>query len=144
MPQIVENSILKGLLQVGERLRDHMHTEAPYRTGDLKASHTVQEVGPLSVAVGTNLVYAKWVHEGTGIYGPRKVRITPTKKKALYWPGARHPVKSVAGQKANPYMERALELVYPEVPDILSDPLLEGIAEEIQKSLKNITIEVRV
>jgi hypothetical protein len=58
--------------------------------------------------VGTNLPYAKYVHEGTGLYGPNGARIVPKTKKALYWPGADHPVKSVAGQQKQPFMKWGL------------------------------------
>ncbi len=77
--------------------------------------------------------YAQYVHEGTGIHGPHKTRIVSTKKtvvspknakalfwpgakhpvmfvattKPLFWPGAKHPVHSTQGMKANPFLERA-------------------------------------
>ena len=44
------------------------------------------------VRVGTNVVYAA-IHQFGGETGPRVIR--PKNKKALFWPGARHPVKSV-------------------------------------------------
>jgi hypothetical protein len=50
--------------------------------------------------------YARFVE-----YGTLPHTILPKDKKALYWPGAAHPVRSVAhpGSKANPYMERIVE-----------------------------------
>jgi len=53
--------------------------------------------------------YAGYVHEGTGLYGPRKTLIRPKNKKALYWPGASHPVRSVRGMKPNPFLTKAAE-----------------------------------
>jgi len=44
------------------------------------------------------------VEQGTGLFGPRGHVIVPTKKKALFWPGARHPVASVKGQRAQPFI----------------------------------------
>ena len=44
------------------------------------------------VEVGTNVVYAA-IHQLGGRTPPRVIR--PKNKRALYWPGARHPVKSV-------------------------------------------------
>ena len=44
------------------------------------------------VVVGTNVVYAA-IHQFGGKTPPRVIR--PRTKKALYWPGARHPVRSV-------------------------------------------------
>ncbi len=41
--------------------------------------------------------YGLWLEKGTGIHGPagRMFAIKPKFKKALFWPGAKHPVKSV-------------------------------------------------
>ncbi len=38
-----------------------------------------------------------WLEVGTGLHGPYKQAfiIRPTEKKALFWPGAAHPVKAV-------------------------------------------------
>jgi hypothetical protein len=47
--------------------------------------------------VGTNLDYALWVHEGTGIYAGRGY-ITPKRGKFLSWP-----VKNNSGQGARRY-----------------------------------------
>jgi hypothetical protein len=33
--------------------------------------------------------------------------IFPTEKKALFWPGAQHPVRSVRGQKGKPFLRDA-------------------------------------
>lgn len=44
------------------------------------------------VLVGTNKVYAA-IHQFGGRIGARVIR--PVRGKALYWPGARHPVKKV-------------------------------------------------
>lgn len=55
--------------------------------------------------VGTNLKYAKAVHDGSP---PHIIRAK--KAKALFWPGARHPVRSVRhpGTKAQPFLADAL------------------------------------
>ena len=72
-----------------------------FRTGRLINSLTIN--GPDSVTnltsggieVGTNLPYAAWNQQGTGIYGARGTRIFPTTKKALAFNG--FVVKSIAG-----------------------------------------------
>ena len=50
-----------------------------------------------------------YVRYGTGVYGPRGERIRPTTKKALFWPGADHPVPSVAGMRPNDFVQPALD-----------------------------------
>lgn len=65
------------------------------------------------ITLPENVPHAKWVHNGTGIYGPTGLRITPKKanyfvfySRSRWWK-----LDSVAGQKANPYLERAFEHV---------------------------------
>lgn len=63
------------------------------------------------VRVGTNKKYARWVHDGTGIYGPHRRRITPTTKKALAFRGRngrRVVVRSVRGMEKNEFLKDAL------------------------------------
>lgn len=67
--------IIKTLVETG-RLRDSITYKA-----DSKA-----------VLVGTNVKYAA-IHQFGGSTPPRK--IVAKNKKALFWPGAKHPVKSV-------------------------------------------------
>lgn len=70
-----EGRIQKTLVSTG-RLRDSITYKADSKT----------------VLVGTNVQYAA-IHQFGGSTAPRK--IVPKNKKALYWPGAKHPVKSV-------------------------------------------------
>lgn len=63
-----------------------------------------------------------------GLYvtgGTRAHVIAPRDKKALFWPGARHPVREVhhPGTKPNPFMQRALDKVGPEIDQIIVDQL---------------------
>ena len=60
-------------------------------SGRLRASIT-HRAGRDSVEVGTNVAYAA-IHQFGGKTAPRTIR--PRNKKALYWPGARHPVAQV-------------------------------------------------
>jgi len=60
-------------------------------TGRLRAS-IARHVAGDAVEVGTNVVYAG-IHQFGGKTPPRTIR--PKRKKALYWPGAKHPVAAV-------------------------------------------------
>lgn len=65
----------------------------------------------LAMRVGSGLYYALWVHDGTGIHGPRGMRIYPKKAKFLHWKtkaGASVFRRSTAGMKPNPYLKNAL------------------------------------
>ncbi len=62
--------------------------------------------------VGSGVKYALYVHEGTGIYGPKGVPIKPKTKKFLRFKpkGLRTYVyaRSVKGMRGNPYLRDAL------------------------------------
>jgi hypothetical protein len=78
--------------------------EVRVKTGTLRRSHARKvEAGGNRGIVGTNLKYARPLHEG---YGPHVIR--PKTAKALYWKGARHPVKRVRhpGWRGDPWLRR--------------------------------------
>ena len=106
--------------------------QVPRKTGNLGRSITVGSVDKKSATVEVRAKYARWVEEGTGIYGPRKQKIVPKSKKALRWTGGgasrvrlsgRSRVvggqalgqaifaKSVKGRKATPFLRPAAEKV---------------------------------
>ena len=60
--------------------------------------------------VRSSAKYAKFVNDGTGIYGPRGKLITPKTKKALAfeYKGAMVVVKSVKGIKPRRYVEKSI------------------------------------
>jgi len=67
--------------------------------------------------------YAIYVHEGTGVYGPKKspYTIEPKNKQALFWDGADHPVKRVTirGMRARPFLKEAAEENFPKLKDLI-------------------------
>lgn len=50
----------------------------------------------------------RYVTQGTGVYAGRG-RIRPRFKKALWWPGAPYPMRSVKGQRANDFVKPVLK-----------------------------------
>lgn len=86
--------------------------ETPVKTGHLRRSITHRFVSNTRGIVGTNVGYARAVHNGR-----RAVTIRPTNKRALFWKGAAHPVK-VVHQKAragNPFLTRGLDKAQPQI-----------------------------
>jgi hypothetical protein len=91
-------------------------------TGRLRSSITTALItvgGYPAVVVGTNVKYAAYVHDGTGLYGPRKRLIRPISAKALRWetkrprPGGRRQSTVVyarysRGMPPNPFLRNAL------------------------------------
>jgi len=79
--------------------------EAPVKTSRLRTGIR-SRIDPFRGMIESTVKYGVFVHEGTK---PHVIR--PVSKKALYWKGASHPVRSVQhpGTKANPFMKRGAE-----------------------------------
>jgi hypothetical protein len=64
-----------------------------------------------TVRIGTRKKHAVWVHDGTGIYGPRRQKIVPRRKKALAFTSKKYGkvvVRSVRGMRPNRFLVDAL------------------------------------
>jgi len=129
----IELDIEGALTAAGYAILDYALDEVPVDHGALRRSHHVSEpersAGIVSVTVGVDpaqlpgtVNYAPFVHFGTGIHGIRGKRIRPRKAKALRIPGIGYR-KSVAGQRKNPWMDRALEKG--------ADPAIEAFVKHI-------------
>lgn len=126
-----QGAVAKDLMKRGARVESRAKRNVsgiggsgPKRvdTGHLRSSIKHQLVirpEGLSVRIGTNVYYARFVHDGTGIYGPRKRVIKPKRAKALVWRSQQYGqtsgrfrgfvvAKSVKGMKPNPFLAAAL------------------------------------
>ena len=116
VPEEVATGITRaGMIRLVEAIEAKAVKLVPVRTSNLQRSIT-SNVSPdgKKGEIRATAPYAKYVHEGTGLFGPFHQLIRPKTKKALFWPGALHPVKSVKGQKPNPFFTRALAQVNPQ------------------------------
>lgn len=86
----------------------------PWRTGFLTQSFRA-ELSDAVLKWFPTASYAPYVEFGTKAH-----TILPSEKKALYWPGAEHPVRSVRhpGTKPNQFMERIIEQSQPEIDNV--------------------------
>lgn len=89
-------------------------------TGRLRSSVVtvmVERDGRLAVLVGTNVWYAVLVHGGTGIYGPRRRMIRPTRARRLRFKpqGVSRYVyaRQVRGMAPNTFLRSALSAASP-------------------------------
>jgi hypothetical protein len=98
----------------------------PWRTGFLTQSFRAEITTGLLRWFPT-ASYAPYVEFGT-----RPHTILPVEKKALYWPGAAHPVHRVnhPGTKPNAFMERIVSTSQPEI-DAMFGTALSQIAAAI-------------
>lgn len=109
--------------RIGGRVQNAARKRTPVDTGALRTSieYTV-DVRPNSthVTIGSPLEYARYIHEGTGIYGPKGAPIVPVTRQVLKFQvkgstGKRRGkdakwvyAKSVKGVKPNPFLVDAL------------------------------------
>lgn len=85
----VAKDMIRRAIKVESKAKQNLGSN-PRRvdTGRLRQSITYQFLlvgGKPVVRVGTNVKYAVYVHEGTGLYGPKHTLIRPKSKKALKW-----------------------------------------------------------
>jgi len=85
--------------------------EAPTDHGRLAGSFMIEPLNEYDWRIYSNVEYSLFVHEGTGIYGPTGQPIVPQRASVLVfdWQGKTWFLKQVAGQKPNPYADRAIE-----------------------------------
>jgi hypothetical protein len=109
-----EGPVARDLLRRGQRVEDQARVNASGRpgpnvqTGRLRSSihkRLIRDTQGLACEIGTPVSYARFVEFGTG-----PTVIFPREKKALYWKGARHPVRYVirTGNRAYPFLIPAL------------------------------------
>ena len=123
-------AVAKDLIKRGARVESRAKrnlsggTSGPKRidTGHLRSSIKSQLIvrpEGLAIRVGTGVRYARWVHDGTGIYGPYHTLIKPTHGKVMVWRshiyGAKKGkwkgkvvVRSTKGMRPNPFLANAL------------------------------------
>jgi hypothetical protein len=114
---VVQDLLRRGLLVETAAKRNLAGVGGPKRidTGRLRASINTQLAsrgGTPLVLVGTNVRYGRFVHDGTGVYGPRRRPIRPRRGKFLrFRPGRRGPyvyAREVKGMRPNQYLTNAL------------------------------------
>lgn len=105
--------VAKNMLTRGRRVRDAARRNVNSRTGTLARSIEVSLVTRgegTGAQVGTSLFYARYVHDGTGIYGPTGRPIRPQRGKVMVFQGNTGTVfaRTVKGQRGTHFLERAL------------------------------------
>lgn len=104
------------LARLGREVATSARRRAPHASGQLAGSITSEvqgRGGSLQAVVTANARHAMWVHEGTGIYGPRGRYILPRSGKFMTWQegGEWVVARRVAGIPKRPYLRDAMEAV---------------------------------
>lgn len=106
----MSDEVKRAVDQTRIDVQNEARRRAPVDTGRLRSSivsraeSSGRSVGYL---VGSNVVYARAIE-----FGRDEMDIFPKNKKALFWPGAAHPVAKVhvPAIEARPYLRPAVEL----------------------------------
>ena len=102
----VQKAVKKSAFNIESQAKKNLASNKSVVTGHLRRS-IATKMGDLEATIHTsNVKYAVIVEKGSKAHV-----IRPKNKKALYWKGAKRPVKLVnhPGSKAKPYLEPALE-----------------------------------
>ncbi|WP_202638995.1 HK97 gp10 family phage protein [Bailinhaonella thermotolerans] len=118
-----EGPVYRMVRRMANTVLNEAKRRVPVDHGTLRASLQVAmhtSPGRVWAVIGSSLHYAIYVHNGTGIYGPRKRRIVPISSKVLAWE-SRDPkttpknrgtmvfAPSVAGMEPRPFLVDALQ-----------------------------------
>ena len=101
LPDEIKNDVRKVVKNSAFNIERNAKSSASVKTGHLRRSISTK-MGDMEATIHTsNLKYAPMVE-----YGTKAHIIRAKNKKALYWKGAKHPVKQVnhPGSKAKPYL----------------------------------------
>lgn len=116
--EAVKESVPLALKYTATDVWANIRKEAPVDHGRLAGSFGLKRESDLVWHIKSGVEYALAVYSGTGVRGDTSkgasgkiIDIFPSTKKALYWPGAAHPVKHVRhpGIRSNPYIDRAFD-----------------------------------
>lgn len=89
--------------RLGREIANHARRQCPVSEGRLRSSIThlvtANPGGGVTVRVGSPLQYARYRHEGTGLFGPHHTRIVPVTAKALkFKPNITGPLRNNGGR----------------------------------------------
>jgi hypothetical protein len=110
-----QSGVSRDIFRRGNRVLTAAKRLCPVDTGRLRSSITLEIVlinGAPVARIGTVVNYARFVHDGTGIYGSSGAPIRPKKGRWLVFTpkGQSSPVfaKSVRGMRGVPFLRDAL------------------------------------
>jgi hypothetical protein len=115
--------VYKGARTVGTAVQAAATRLAPVDSGRLRQSGDTEVITRQDAAVARvsfSARHALPVHEGTGIYGPRRRPIVPRRARVLSWwdrrSGGRRFARSVRGMRPRRFLTRGTQLVTGKTP----------------------------
>lgn len=115
-----DGGVAKDLFRRGVKVQNQAKRNlerSPRRidTGTLRSDIHVELItfaGKPAVRIGFNVFYGLYVHDGTGVYGPKGVPITPKSAKFLRWKSKKGKwmfARQVLGMRPNPFLKDAVD-----------------------------------
>ena len=149
----------KVVLLIAERIRDKAADKIPYRSGDARKSLDVTLVGEGIASVGSNLIYARALHDGRpAITIKPNISINPPRGERKHQDPSRARLKFQIGsktvfakqvkqpaRKGNPFLRNAAEEVKREGFDFLDGYLSDVVERDVLKQIKgSIKININI
>lgn len=120
--KLLPEAIEKGLETVGQLIENDAKRNCPVDDGTLRASITHQVVGDSKVEIGTNVEYAPYVHEGTGIYA----RDGSGRQTSWVYMDAEGNFHRTSGHKPQPFLQDAVDENLDRIPRVFEGLLKDG------------------
>jgi len=134
----------KIILKVGYRIRDYATAQGniPFVTGDLRKSIQVESAGSGRVRIGSNLSYAKAVHDGRPeiTFGPKAGKKALKFKLNGKWVFSKKVTQPA--RKPQPFITRAIEKVKREGFQFIAKDIVTDLAKDFRKELRDIKIVI--
>ncbi|OAE01861.1 HK97-gp10 family putative phage morphogenesis protein [Arthrobacter sp. OY3WO11] len=105
-PQRTRAQVAKALEYSAILIQRNARQEAPIDKGQLRSSIGITRLAN-AVVIRPGVKYALYVHEGTGLYGPKRAMIRPGRVMAWRGRGGAVFARSSRGQRPNQFMDRA-------------------------------------
>lgn len=112
------NKFKKGLLEETSRMgKQTLQENTPKDTGAGSKAYNIKKSENQHI-ISNDKEYLPWVNDGTGIYGPRRQRITPKTAKFLHfhWKGREWYLKSVRGQRPQKFVDVSMIEIEKSIP----------------------------
>lgn len=134
-PQTVARELSRAIGRTAFKVEATAKEKAPIDKGNLRGSITTE--GPsvighdVQAKVGTNIGYARYQEEGTGIYGPSRQPIRPKNASVLAWKsgGKWHYARQVRGVRPVRFFKKAREEARPFLTEQMRGALTNIVSE---------------
>jgi hypothetical protein len=130
LEEIVKNSRSNIIELGGLVLEAETRKASPVDTGRLQGSW-VNNTSDDFVQLSTSVIYARYLDEGTGLFGPHKALIYPKKGKYLVFKSGNELVfaRYTKGIEGRHYVDKAIRNFEAKLPSIITQAIQKSVGE---------------